>query len=213
MRMAAYHLSSERRSLDSAGDDLVVSRLDPRYPIVSIEDAAGGRRLGWMGAAHRASSGTGSALGDDLFTTNFSGWTRHRPRRGERVLVKMNQIGTLTGTLDSHRPRPRRRIPRGDLGAIRRDRRLLPGRPGSGIRRRSDQGRLDHTVGAPRQVQSAARNREVGWSSIRRGFRPRAAGIGVRRYFNSSWICRTAYSTFISKIFFPAPPWIAARRR
>ena len=40
-------------------------------------------------------------VGDDLFVTNLSAWARHRRGAANALLVKVNQIGTLTGTLDA----------------------------------------------------------------------------------------------------------------
>jgi enolase len=97
-----YTLASENRTLTS--DDLVAYfvGLCDKYPIISIED--GMAEDDWAGwAALTKALGTRVQLvGDDLFVTN--------PRRLQRgitegvanaVLVKVNQIGTLTETLDT----------------------------------------------------------------------------------------------------------------
>ena len=74
-----------------------------RYPVVSIEDGMDEEDWDGWKAAHRAASATACQLvGDDLFVTN-----PERLRRGiERgvansILVKVNQIGTLTETLEA----------------------------------------------------------------------------------------------------------------
>ena len=96
-----YNLASEGRSLTSAGMVQLLGDWVTRYPIVSIED--GLAEDDWDGWA-RLTAALGSRVqlvGDDLFTTN-----RKRLDRGisqgvaNAVLVKMNQIGTLTETLD-----------------------------------------------------------------------------------------------------------------
>jgi enolase len=98
----AYHLKSEDRVLspeDMAG--FWVDLVD-RYPIVSIED--GMAEDDWEGwAALTAALGQRVQLvGDDLFVTNAE-----RLERGigtgvaNSILVKVNQIGTLTETLDT----------------------------------------------------------------------------------------------------------------
>src|SRR5262245_28609360 len=98
----AYHLHSEDRVLspeDMAG--FWVDLVD-RYPIVSIED--GMAEDDWEGwAALTAALGHRVQLvGDDLFVTNAE-----RLERGigtgvaNSILVKVNQIGTLTETLDT----------------------------------------------------------------------------------------------------------------
>src|SRR6478752_1989395 len=98
----AYHLAGEGKVLSA--DDMVAywSRLVATYPIVSIEDGmAEDDRDGWA-ALTKALSGKVQLVGDDLFVTNVA-----RLRMGiERtvansVLVKVNQIGSLTETLDT----------------------------------------------------------------------------------------------------------------
>ena len=96
----AYVLAGEGRTLSS--DEMVAYWVDlmGRYPIVSIED--GMAEDDWDGWASLTSA-LGSRVqlvGDDLFVTN-----EERLRRGidagtaNAVLVKVNQIGTLTETL------------------------------------------------------------------------------------------------------------------
>lgn len=97
-----YRLESEQRELD-AGQmiDLLASWVD-RYPIVSIEDGlAEDDWAGWTELTKRLGHRV-QLVGDDLFVTN-----PQRLRRGieakaaNSVLVKVNQIGTLTETLDT----------------------------------------------------------------------------------------------------------------
>jgi enolase len=97
-----YVLASEDRSLTSAEfADYLVGLCD-RYPIVSIED--GMAEEDWDGWAHltTALSGRIQLVGDDLFVTNTE-----RLARGitagiaNSILVKVNQIGTLTETLET----------------------------------------------------------------------------------------------------------------
>ena len=98
----AYHLAGEGKVLSR--DEMVAywQRLVETYPIVSIED--GMHEDDWDGWA-ALTSAVGSRVqlvGDDLFVTNVS-----RLRMGiERsvanaVLVKVNQIGSLSETLDT----------------------------------------------------------------------------------------------------------------
>jgi enolase len=99
-RDGAYVLAGEGRSLSS--DQMVAYWVDlvDRYPIVSIED--GMAEEDWDGwASLTAALGDRVQLvGDDLFVTN-----EDRLRRGidagtaNAVLVKVNQIGSLTETL------------------------------------------------------------------------------------------------------------------
>jgi enolase len=94
-----YHLASEGRSLDSAGMVRLFCDWVGRYPVVSIEDGLaeddwdGWRRLtGELGSRVQL-------VGDDLFTTNLTRFNRGISEGvANAVLVKMNQIGTLTET-------------------------------------------------------------------------------------------------------------------
>jgi enolase len=95
-----YELAGESRSLDSDGMVEYLVSLCDRYPIVSIED--GMDEEDWEGwAALTAALGDRVQLvGDDLFVTNTE-----RLARGidtgvaNAILIKVNQIGTLTETL------------------------------------------------------------------------------------------------------------------
>lgn len=97
----AYRLTSEGRVLSSAEMTELLNSWVDRYPVVSIEDGlAEDDWDGWRALTQRLGARV-QLVGDDLFVTN-----RHRLERGIRekagnaVLVKMNQIGTLTETFD-----------------------------------------------------------------------------------------------------------------
>lgn len=96
-----YYLTREKRYA-SSGEmvDMVASWID-EYPIVSVEDPLDEEDwTGWQAATERLAHRV-QLIGDDLFTTN-----RERLDRGidegcaNGILVKVNQNGTLTGTLD-----------------------------------------------------------------------------------------------------------------
>ncbi len=96
-----YHLARESRSLSSAQMVDMLERWCDYYPVVSIEDAlAEDDWDGWMLLTQRLGSRV-QLVGDDLFTTN-----PQRLKRGidsevaNAVLVKMNQIGTVSETLE-----------------------------------------------------------------------------------------------------------------
>jgi enolase len=99
-RDGKYHLEGEGKVLDPGAMARVYEDLVGRYPIVSIED--GMAEDDWEGwAALTAAVGAKCQLvGDDLFVTNPA-----RLKRGieagvaNAILVKVNQIGTLTETL------------------------------------------------------------------------------------------------------------------
>jgi enolase len=98
----AYVLAGEGRSLSSAElVDYWVDLVD-RYPIVSIED--GMAEEDWAGwSAHtKALGGRIQLVGDDIFVTNAEILERGiREGVANAILVKLNQIGTLTETLDT----------------------------------------------------------------------------------------------------------------
>ena len=97
-----YHLEGEGKKLDSAGMVAYLADLTRRYPIVSIEDGCAEDDWdGWKLLTDTIGK-TVQIVGDDLFVTN-----PERLRRGielgsaNAVLVKVNQIGTLTETLET----------------------------------------------------------------------------------------------------------------
>jgi enolase len=101
-RDGVYTLEHERRTLSA--DELASywAELAARYPIVSIEDGMDEEDWdGWKTLTDRVGSSV-QLVGDDLFVTNTE-----RLRRGiERgvansILLKVNQIGTLSETLDA----------------------------------------------------------------------------------------------------------------
>jgi len=101
-RDGAYHLTGEGKTLSP--DEMVAywARLVDTYPIVSIED--GMAEDDWAGwAALTAAVGDKVQLvGDDLFVTNPERLQMGIERKvANSILVKVNQIGTLTETLEA----------------------------------------------------------------------------------------------------------------
>jgi len=97
-----YVLAGEGKTLDAAGMIDYLEGLLGRYPIASIEDAlAEDDWAGWKLCSERL-GGRVQLIGDDLFVTN-----PERLKRGIRegicnaILVKLNQIGTLSETLET----------------------------------------------------------------------------------------------------------------
>ncbi len=101
-RDGIYDLAGEGRKLDAAGFvDLLASWCD-RYPIVSIEDGmAEDDWAGWKQVTERLGQRV-QLVGDDLFVTNPA-ILRQGIDKGiaNAILVKVNQIGTLTETFDA----------------------------------------------------------------------------------------------------------------
>ncbi|GAC1597094.1 MAG: phosphopyruvate hydratase [Acidimicrobiales bacterium] len=97
-----YRLDGEGRTLSSSEFSAYLADLCDRYPIVSIED--GMAEQDWDGWAQlTAALGTRVQLvGDDLFVTNVERLQEGIDRSvANAVLVKVNQIGTLTETLET----------------------------------------------------------------------------------------------------------------
>ena len=97
-----YHLEGEGRVLSSAELAAYYEQLCGRYPIISIED--GMAEDDWDGwAALTKGLGQKSQLvGDDLFVTNPSRLADGIAKgTANAILVKVNQIGTLTETLEA----------------------------------------------------------------------------------------------------------------
>jgi len=99
-----YNFKADGKALDNAGIVAWYQELAAKYPIVSIEDGcAEDDREGWK----KLSDAMGKKVqlvGDDLFVTNVT-----RLQQGiekgiaNSILVKVNQIGTLTETFDAVR--------------------------------------------------------------------------------------------------------------
>jgi enolase len=97
-----YDLTGEKKEFDSAGMVKYLTGLADKYPIVSIED--GMSEDDWEGWAEltKALGKKIQLVGDDLFVTNTKrlaeGIDKHC---ANAILVKVNQIGTLSETLDT----------------------------------------------------------------------------------------------------------------
>jgi len=97
-----YDLSGDSRKLSSAEMIAYYQELRGRYPIISIEDGmAEGDWDGWD-ALTRALGSTTQLVGDDLFVTNPEIFAKGIARGiANAILIKVNQIGTLTETLEA----------------------------------------------------------------------------------------------------------------
>jgi enolase len=96
----AYHLAGEGRTLSAQEMTAWYGELAERYPLVSIEDGlAEDDWDGWQ--AHTTALGDRVQLvGDDLFVTNTARLSRGIEQGvANSILVKVNQIGSLTETL------------------------------------------------------------------------------------------------------------------
>jgi enolase len=98
----SYVLPGEGRTLSPAElVDYWVELVD-RYPIVSIEDGMAEEDWDGWAACTKALGGRVQLVGDDIFVTNAAILERGiREGVANAILVKLNQIGTLTETLDT----------------------------------------------------------------------------------------------------------------
>ena len=101
-RDGGYHLEGEGRILDATGMIELYQSLADRYPLVSVEDGLGEEEWGaWRELTDRLGNRL-QLVGDDLFVTNVERLSRGIAEGvANAILVKVNQIGTLTETLEA----------------------------------------------------------------------------------------------------------------
>ena len=92
-----------KRNVKMTADELIdyYERLSQKYPIISIEDGAAEEDWnGWKNLTERLGK-RGQRVGDDLFVTNLKRFKKGIAEgAGNSILVKPNQIGTLSETMD-----------------------------------------------------------------------------------------------------------------
>jgi enolase len=97
-----YSLAGEGRELSSSELVALLAELCSRYPIVSVEDGCAEEDWDGWSEQSKVLGDRVQLVGDDLFVTNVE-----RLQRGidagvaNSILVKVNQIGSLTETLDT----------------------------------------------------------------------------------------------------------------
>lgn len=97
-----YHLEGEGKVLSSAEMIEYYKDLCDRYPIVSIEDGLGEDDWEGWSALTAAIGDKVQLVGDDLYVTNAKRLARGiAEKAGNAVLVKVNQIGSLSETLET----------------------------------------------------------------------------------------------------------------
>ncbi|MHB1229924.1 MAG: phosphopyruvate hydratase [Halothiobacillus sp.] len=99
-----YHLTAEGRSYTSAEMVDLLADWVSKYPILSIEDGMAEQDWdGWALLTERLKSKV-QLVGDDIFVTNAKILREGIDKKiGNSILIKVNQIGTLTETLDTMR--------------------------------------------------------------------------------------------------------------
>jgi enolase len=97
-----YVLKSEKKRLSSGQMIELLEGLVERYPIISIEDGlAEGDWKGWKTLTDRL-GGSVQVVGDDIFVTNPDIFRKGIEQGvGNSILIKLNQIGTVTETLEA----------------------------------------------------------------------------------------------------------------
>ncbi len=97
-----YDLESEGRQFDAAGFTEYLAELADAYPIITIEDGMDESDWdGWRLLTEKLGDRV-QIVGDDLFVTNTSILQRGIDEKiGNSILIKPNQIGTLSETLDA----------------------------------------------------------------------------------------------------------------
>jgi enolase len=99
-RDGRYHLEGEHRSFSSAEFTRYLADLAARYPIVTIEDGMSESDWDGWGQLTRALGATVQLVGDDVFVTNTRILGEAIDKHiANAILIKLNQIGTLTETL------------------------------------------------------------------------------------------------------------------
>jgi enolase len=101
-RDGAYVLAGEGRTLDPAGMIDFYATLAESYPLVSVEDGLDENAWADWKALTERLGGALQLVGDDLFVTNVEFLERGIAEGvANSILVKVNQIGTLTEALDT----------------------------------------------------------------------------------------------------------------
>ena len=166
----AYVLEHEGRTLSSERDGRLLGGHGLALPDPLDRGRHGRGGLGRLeGADRTASASSVQLVGDDLFVTNTE-----RLQRGidagvaNSILVKVNQIGTLTETLDAVRMAARGRLHRGDVAPLGRDRGHDDRRPRRGHRLRPDQDRRAVALGPGRRSTTSCCGSRRRWAPTRR---------------------------------------------
>jgi enolase len=97
-----YQMEGEGKSLSPEANAKFLADLVARYPIISIEDGMAEDDFEGWGILTEMIGDTCQLVGDDLFVTNSSRLAMGIEKLlANSILIKVNQIGTLTETLDT----------------------------------------------------------------------------------------------------------------
>ena len=162
-----YDAETGRYKLEIEGRELTSEELADlwadwvnKYPIISLEDGmAEDDWAGWKMLYDKIGSRV-QIVGDDLLVTNVERIERAIAEQVcNSLLCKVNQIGTLTEFDRGRGHEPSRRLGRGHLPPLRRERGLHHRRLRGGLQHRPDQDRRAGPLRPHRQVQPAAAHR------------------------------------------------------
>ncbi len=97
-----YHLTGDHTAKDAAGMVAYYENLLEQYPIISIEDGLGEEDWDGWKLLTETLGGKIQLVGDDLFVTNTERLSRGIHKGvANSILIKVNQIGTLTETMEA----------------------------------------------------------------------------------------------------------------
>lgn len=97
-----YRLPKANRVLTKEQMVRLWKQLAEKYPIISLEDGMGENDWEGWSMLTEALGGKIQLVGDDLFVTNVQRLREGIEKKvGNAILIKVNQIGTLTETLDA----------------------------------------------------------------------------------------------------------------
>ena len=97
-----YEMTGEGKSLDAFGMAKYLADLVDKFPIASIEDGCAEDDMSGWAELTRLLGARIQLVGDDLFVTNPKRLTQGiKDGLANSILVKVNQIGTLSETLDA----------------------------------------------------------------------------------------------------------------
>ena len=101
-KLKRYQLKTERKSLPPAHMIAMWERWIKKYPIISLEDGLDQDDWdGWIEMTKKLGKKT-ILVGDDFLVTNVERLTQAIERKaGNAILIKVNQIGTLSETIDA----------------------------------------------------------------------------------------------------------------
>ncbi len=155
-RDGIYDMQGEGKKRSSAENVDYLARLVDDYPIISIEDGMSEDDWeGWKLLTEKIGDRC-QLVGDDLFVTNTTRLAEGIKKGvANSILVKVNQIGSLTETLAAVEMAHRAGYDRGDVAPLGRDRGRDDRRPRGRHQLRPDQDRLAVALRPARQVQPA----------------------------------------------------------